>query len=117
MRQHLFFAFFLAAPLFVGAQTQTPDFGSCFGKANRKSIEIKMDNLMARVGEEAGCPKDKLTYTVEEYYTVFYTKQCKHLPKRISFDVCGEKRTYLHKGLSGNIAYWLLGSWALVEHK
>jgi hypothetical protein len=87
--------------------------GVCFTKANKKSIVNKMDNFLTRVSEETNCPKDKLTYTVTEYYTVFYTKTRRHLPKKITFDACGQKRTYKHNGLSGAILYWLLGSWTL----
>ncbi len=103
----------LTGSIWVTAQTQTHDFGTCFSKANKKSITNKMDNFLTLVSEETGCSKDKLTYTVDEYYTVFYSKQCRHLPKRITFFACGEKRTYKHNGLSGAVLYWLLGSWTL----
>jgi len=33
--------------------------------------------------------------------------------KKITFEACGQKRTYKHNGLSGAILYWLLGSWTL----
>ena len=102
-----------AVLLLANAQAQSHDFETCFSKANKKSITNKMDNFMTRVSEDTGCAKDKLTYTIDEYYTVFYAKQCRHLPKRIIFDACGEKRTYKHNGLSGAILYWLLGSWTL----
>ena len=113
MKKLIFIIFILTGSLCVTAQTQTHDFGSCFSKANKKSIINKMDNFMTRVSEETNCPKDKITYTVDEYYTVFYSKKCRHLPKRITFNACGEKRTYKHNGLSGAILYWLLGSWIL----
>lgn len=115
MKMLLILTFSLLMPGLADAQTQNHDFGSCFGKANRKSIVSKMDNFMRRVSGETGCPADKLTYTVDEYYTVFYSKACRHLPKKITFDACGEKRTYQHQGLSGNITDWLLGSWVLVK--
>jgi len=103
----------LSGSIWVTAQIQTYDFGTCFSNSNKKSIINKMDNFLSRVSEDTGCSKDKLTYTIDEYYTVFYSKQCRHLPKRITFDACGEKRTYKHNGLSGAVLYWLLGSWTL----
>jgi hypothetical protein len=113
MKQVILLFFILIKTLFVSAQTQKHDFGTCFGKGNLKSINNKMEKFLTRVSDETGCPKDKLTYTIDEFYTVFYTKSCRHLPKKITFEVCGKKRTYEHMGLSGNITYWLLGSWAL----
>lgn len=113
MKKTIFIAFIFIATFVTVAQTQSQDFGTCFSKANKKSIKNKMDNFLTRVSEETNCPKDKLAYTVTEYYTVFYTKTCRHLPKKITFDACGEKRTYKHNGLSGAILYWLLGSWTL----
>jgi hypothetical protein len=113
MKKVILLNIILLGSLWATAQIQLHDFGTCFSKANKKSIINKMDNFMTRVGEETGCSKDKLTYTIDEYYTIFYTKQCKHLPKRITFDACGEKRSYKHNGLSGAILYWLLGSWTL----
>lgn len=104
-------------PFVVTAQANKHEFGNCFGKANKKSINIKMENLLAKISEETGCAKDKLSYTVDEFYTTFYSKPCRHLPKKITFNVCGEKRTYQHKGLSGNITNWLLGSWELAKSK
>lgn len=115
MRLGILIVVFLISPLFLAAQTQY--FGSCFGKQNRKSIDNKIDNFLTRVSEETGCAKEKLTFSVDEYYTIFYSKSCRHLPKTITVDACGEKRTYLHRGLSGNITYWLLGSWALKKEK
>lgn len=103
----------MTSSLLANAQSKSPDFGTCFSKENKKSIAIKMDNFMTRVSEETGCAKDSLTYTIDEYYTIFYSKKCRHLPKRITFDACGVKRTYKHNGLSGAILYWLLGSWTL----
>jgi len=117
MRQLLFLIPLLAMHVYSIAQNQVHDFGSCFNKQNRKSINMKMENFLTRVSKETNCPKDKLIYTVDEFYTVFYTKKCRHLPKKITFDVCGKKRTYVHTGLSGNITYWLLGSWSLVNNK
>lgn len=113
MKKIILMTFVLMCTLWATAQTQSHNFGTCFNKANKKSIVNKMDNFMTRVSEETGCPKAKLTYTIDEYYTVFYSKDCRHLPKRITFDACGEKRTYKHNGLSGAILYWLLGSWTL----
>jgi hypothetical protein len=115
MKHLLFLAMVLIIPVLGMAQKQTHDFGSCFNKANRKSIHNKMENLMTRVSEETNCPKDSLTYTVEDSYTGYYSKGCRYLPKRITFNVCGEKRTYVHEGLSGNITYWLLGGWSLAK--
>lgn len=105
--------FILTSSLSGNAQSTSNDFGTCFSKANQKSIINKMDNFLTRVSEETGCSKDKITYTVDEYYTVFYKKKCKHLPKRITFNACGVKRTYKHNGLSGAVLHWLLGSWTL----
>lgn len=113
MRKLILTTFIFTGCILVNAQSQNHDFGTCFKKANRRSIVNKMDNFMTRVSEETGCSKDKLTYKVDEYYTVFYSKQCRHLPKRMTFDACGEKRKYKHNGLSGAVLYWLLGSWTL----
>jgi len=113
MKKLVLLAIILTSVLFVNVQAKSQDFGTCFSKANKKSIRNKMDNFMTRVSEETGCPKDKLTYRIDAYYTTFYSKPCRHLPKRITFDACGEKRTYSHNGLSGAILYWLLGSWTL----
>src|SRR5687767_12359718 len=98
MKKLVFLSLILAAPFFVAAQAQTRGFGTCFSKANQKSIDNKMDNFLTRVSQETNCPKDKLTYTVTESYTVFYSKACRHLPKKITFDACGQKRTYQHNG-------------------
>ncbi len=117
MKQLSFLIILFTLPVLSMAQLQVHDFGSCFNKANRKSIDNKMENFLARVSEETNCPKDKLTYTVDEYFTTFYSKTCRHLPKKITFDVNGVKRTYVHTGLSGNITYWLLGSWSLDNNK
>src|SRR6218665_950080 len=116
MKKIAFMTLILIASIWVTAQTQAHNFGTCFSKENKKSISNKMDNFMTRVSEETGCSKDKITYKVDEYYTVFYSKQCRHLPKRITFDACGEKRTYKHNGLSGAILHWLLGSWTLEKN-
>ncbi len=116
MRTLMFLSVILIAPFFANGQVQFPNFGDCFGKSNRKSIVNKMDNFTTRVSEETACPKEKITFTIDEYYTIFYSKECRHLPKKITFDACGEKRTYQHKGLSGAILYWLLGSWTLEKN-
>ena len=113
MKKLLLMTLILTSSLLANAQSKSPEFGTCFSKENKKSIAIKMDNFMMRVSEETGCAKDSLTYTIDEYYTIFYSKKCRHLPKRITFDACGVKRTYKHNGLSGAILYWLLGSWTL----
>lgn len=113
MKKLLFLTIILISSLFVQAQSQSHDLGTCFSKSNKKSIMNKMDNFITRVSEETGCTKDKITFNVDEYYTVFYSKKCKHLPKRITFDACGAKRTYKHNGLSGAVLHWLLGSWTL----
>lgn len=113
MRTLILTLVFLTGATRMPAQAPAPDFGTCFDKANRASIVNKMDNFLTRVSKESGCAKEKLTYTVDEYYTVFYSKPCKHLPKRITVVACGEKRSYTHNGLSGAILYWLLGSWTL----
>ncbi len=115
MRLVILFFVFMISPLFLGAHNL--EFGTCFGKQNRKSIENKMDNFLTRVSEETGCAKEKLTFSIDEFYTVFYSKSCRHLPKVLTVDACGEKRIYVHRGLSGNITYWLLGSWALKKEK
>jgi hypothetical protein len=86
-------------------------FQSCFSKANKKSIDKKMDKFLTRVSNETNVPKDKLDYQVVEQYTTFYSKQCRHLPKVVEFNVNGQKKTYRHNGLSGAVLYWLLGSW------
>jgi hypothetical protein len=113
MKKNILLTLMLMGSLSTIVSAQSLDFGTCFSKANKESITNKMDNFMTRVSEETGCSKNKLTYTIDEYYTVFYSKECRHLPKRITFDACGEKRTYKHNGLSGAILYWLLGSWTL----
>ncbi len=113
MKKIIFLSLIVAAPFFMAAQTHPRSFGTCFSKANQKSIDNKMENLITRVSQEASCPKEKVTYTVTEYYTVFYSKECRHLPKKIQFDCGGVKKTYKHNGLSGAILYWLLGSWTL----
>jgi hypothetical protein len=95
------------------SQSPKPDFGTCFSKQNKRSIQNKLDNFLTRVSEETNCPKEKLTYTVAEFYTAFYGKSCRHLPKRITFEACGGKYTYRHNGLSGAVLHWLLGSWTL----
>ena len=74
-----------------------------------------MDRLFAQVSKETGCPVEKLTYSVDKYYTDFYTQPCRHLPERISVDACGTRKSYRHRGLSGNITNWLLGSWTSVK--
>ncbi len=113
MKQFILILVILNMPIISFTQNHKSDFGSCFNKSNRKSISNKMDNFLTRVSKETGCPKEKLIYSIDEFYTVFYSKPCKHLPKRITFEVCGKKITYIHQGLSGNITYWLLGSWVL----
>ena len=113
MKKSLLLILILTATFFAAGHAQSLNFGTCFTKANKKSIVNKMDNFLTRVSEETNCPKDNLTYTVTEYYTVFYTKTCKHLPKKITFETCGQKRTYKHNGLSGAVLHWLLGSWTL----
>ena len=113
MKRILTGLFVLTMTIHVSSQNSKPDFGTCFSKQNRKSIQNKLDNFLTRVSEETNCPKEKLTYTATEFYTSFYSRTCRHLPKRITFEACGEKRTYKHNGLSGAILYWLLGSWTL----
>ncbi|MES2681483.1 MAG: hypothetical protein V4635_16420 [Bacteroidota bacterium] len=113
MKKTFLLAFILTATFFAAGQAQSPDIGTCFSKANKESIKNKMENFLTRVSEETNCPKANITFTVNEYYTVFYSKACRHLPKKITFDACGQKRTYKHNGLSGAILYWLLGSWTL----
>jgi len=111
MKRSILILSILIGVINANAQSEKYQFATCFGKANKKSINNKMENFINRVSVETGCPASKITYTVDEYYTGFYSKKCKHLPKRISFDACGEKRTYKHNGLSGAVLYWLLGSW------
>ena len=115
MKPGIVIALLLFSFLRAEAQTQPYEFGTCFSKGNRKSIENKMDKLLKRVGQEYGSPVEKITFKVDEYYTVFYTHECRHLPKRITFDIEGKKATYRHSGLSGAITYWLLGSWSRVK--
>lgn len=106
----------LSIPYFVKGQ-QYSDIGSCFSKSNKKSINKKMDNFLSRVSEETNCPKENITYVIVERYTTFYSKECRHLPKKISFNSCGKSWTYKHNGLSGAVLYWLLGSWTLEKDK
>jgi hypothetical protein len=113
MRKILLLSFILTTSFYAIAQTSSPEFGSCFSKANKKSIHNKMDKLLARVSKETNCPKDKLTVSVSEYYNGFYSKSCRHLPKKITIEACGEKRTYKQTAISGAILYWLLGSWTM----
>ncbi len=114
MKKLLLFAFILTIiSSCISIPNYKQEFGTCFSNGNKKSIANKMDNFLDRVSEETGCKKEEITYRVEEYYTGFYSKECRHLPKRITFDTCGQKRTYKHRGLSGAILYWLLGSWTL----
>ena len=113
MKSILIFLLVSTVPLYLKAQTTTPDFGTCFSKANKKSIHNKMEDFVNMVSEDTKCPKEKITYQVTEYYTTFYSKKCRHLPKKITIEACGEKRTYIHDGLSGAVLYWLLGSWKL----
>lgn len=95
---------------------QERSFGQCFGKANQKSIDKKMDALLSQVSLDLNCPKTQLRYSVPEYYTGFYSKTCRHLPRKIRFEACGKEKTYIHEGLSGAITYWLLGIWSPEEH-
>lgn len=113
MRKLLFLSLLLAAPVFVAAQTQ--NIGTCFNTSNKRSVDNKMEKLLLRVSKETNVPKENLTYTVTDYFTGFYSKACRHLPKRITIDAQGEKRTYKHGGLSGAIVDWLLGSWSEVK--
>jgi hypothetical protein len=87
------------------------EIGSCFNKSNKKSIDKKMDKLLEKVSAETNCPADQINYQVEEYYSTFYTKECRHLPKKITFETCSEKRTYKNTSISGSVTYWLMGSW------
>ena len=96
-------------------QTTNHEIGLGFSKSNRKSINFKIENLLARVAEETNCNKDSIRFSVLDNYTTFYSKDSKHLPKQIEFDVCGNKITYKHNGLSGAVLYWLLGSWVKVK--
>lgn len=114
MKHSIFILLILISPIFVNAQMQTHDFGTCFSKANQKSITNKMESILNRVSRETACPKDKITYTVDEYYTGFYSKNCRHLPKKITFNANGVLKTYKHEGLSGSMLNWLWGSWKLV---
>ncbi len=97
----------LASPTFA----QQDAIGEGFSKANRKSIDRKMSNLINRVSEETSCPAEKITFQVLEKYTTFYSKSDRHLPERIEFQSCGQRVVYKHNGLSGAALYWLLGSW------
>lgn len=115
MKKLLILSFILMAPVLVAAQKQTQDIGSCFSQANKRSVDKKMEKLLIRVSKETNCPKEKLTYTVTEYFTGFYSKTCRHLPKKMTFDANGQKRTYKHGGLSGAITDWILGGWSEVK--
>ncbi|MES2691538.1 MAG: hypothetical protein V4658_14110 [Bacteroidota bacterium] len=105
----------LVLALFAGnrlcAQIVNEKAGTSFSKANRKSIDKKMQNLLLRVAEETKCPVDSISYIITEKYTTFYSKPGRHLPKAISFSCCGRTITYRHIGLSGAVLYWLLGCW------
>lgn len=101
----------------LSGQAQEISFNNCFGKSNRQSINKKMESLLKQINDETGCIESKVTYTIDDYYTTFYTKKCRHLPKRITVDACGETLTYVHDGLSGAVLHWLLGSWTLSNER
>lgn len=100
------------------AQTQSSSynypFGTCFSKGNQKSITKEMDKLLTEVSKSFDCKKEDISFAVDEYYTKFYTQECRHLPKQITFTYQGTKKTYIHQGLSGAILYWTLGRWKLL---
>jgi hypothetical protein len=72
-----------------------------------------MEKFLEKVSKETACPLSELAYTVVTSYTGFYTAECRHLPKKIVVTAQGKEYTYLHRGLSGAVGYWLLGSWKL----
>jgi hypothetical protein len=95
------------------AQSSTRQWATCFSTSNQKSIDQKMEKLLEKVSKETACPLSELAYTVVTSYTGFYTAECRHLPKKIVVTAQGKEYTYLHRGLSGAVGYWLLGSWKL----
>jgi hypothetical protein len=101
----------ILSPISSYSQVINEPVGQCFVRGNRKSIEKKMNNLLNRVSVEMNCPIDSITYTIIDKYTGFYTKECRHLPKVVNFNGCGNVQTYYHNGLSGAVLYWILGSW------
>lgn len=96
------------------AQNTKYSFGTCFSEGNRKSIEKKMIKFETHLIKENNCPADSISWVVDQYYTVFYTQTCRHLPKQITVTARGNKSTYKHRGLSGAVLYWLLGKWEKV---
>jgi len=95
------------------AQSSTRQWATCFSTSNQKSIDQKMEKFLEKVSKETQCPLSEISYTVVEFYTGFYTQECRHLPKKITVTAQGKEYTYLHRGLSGAVGYWLLGSWKL----
>lgn len=66
MRPGIVIALLIFSFLHAEAQTQPYEFGTCFSKGNRKSIENKMDKLLKRVGQEYGSPVEKITFKVDD---------------------------------------------------
>jgi len=99
------------------AQSSTRQWATCFSTSNQKSIDQKIEKFLEKVSKETQCPLSELSYTVVESYTGFYTQEYRHLPKKIKVLAQGKEYTYIHRGLSGAVGYWLLGSWKLEKKK
>ena len=96
-------------------QTRNEPIGQCFKKANRNAIAKRIVQLKIRVSNEMNCHIDSISYTIDKKYTFSYTKECRHLPKEMSFYACGQRKTYVHLGLTGLAGYWLFASWTEVR--
>lgn len=108
---------FCVATLITQVDSVQPDLGTCFNKTNRKSIQNKMDNLITKISKESGCAKDSIHYEITEYFTGFYKKPCRHLPKIIAIKACGKSLIYESAALSGSLGDWLLGVWVPQNRK
>ncbi|MDP2175847.1 MAG: hypothetical protein Q8K70_08060 [Bacteroidota bacterium] len=111
IRLSLLLLIFFFSSVAVFSQTTNEPIGQCFGKSNRKSIEKRIEQLKLRVSKEMNCPLDSISYVIDKKYTFSYTKECRHLPKIMTFYGCGQTKTYEHLGLTGLAGYWLLASW------
>ncbi|KFD40307.1 hypothetical protein AT05_01485 [Schleiferia thermophila str. Yellowstone] len=111
LKLSLLFIFFVFSSFNSFSQTFNEPVGQCFGKSNRKSIEKRIEQLKIRASKEMNCPVDSISYVIDKKYTFSYTKECRHLPKIMTFYACGQSKTYEHLGLTGLAGYWLLASW------
>lgn len=111
LRLSLLLIIFICSSVSSFSQTINEPIGQCFGKSNRKSIEKRIEQLKLRVSKEMNCLIDSISYVIDKKYTFSYTKECRHLPKIMTFYACGQSKTYEHLGLTGLAGYWLLASW------